>query len=78
MEHPLIGPVDDLTVEQLQSKISNLSKKLTWARANNAYLAHQIEMALETFNNQYRAKQQAMYDQAAKKAQDFSNKIDIS
>jgi len=54
MEHPLIGNVDDMTTEQLQEKISELTKKLGIAlRSGNDHLCNQLRMALETFNNKY-------------------------
>ena len=61
MEHPLIGDISHLNSDELQTRITELGKKLSWARRNNAYLASQLEMALETYNNQYRAKQQEIY-----------------
>lgn len=78
MEHPLIGDISHLNSDELQTRITELGKKLSWARRNNAYLASQLEMALETYNNQYRAKQQEIYDAAMKKGSDFADKIDIS
>ena len=54
MEHPLISIVDDMTTEQLQEKISELTKKLGIAlRTGNGHLCNQLRMALETFNNKY-------------------------
>ena len=54
MEHPLISNVDELTTEQLQEKISELTKKLGIAmRTGNGHLCNQLRMALETFNNKY-------------------------
>jgi len=78
LEHPLIGDISHLNSDELQTRITELGKKLSWARRNNAYLASQLEMALETYNNQYRAKQQEIYDAAMKKGSDFADKIDIS
>ena len=79
MEHPLINDISHLNVDELQTRISELSKKLSWARRSNAQLATQIQMALETYQNQYNQKQQAMYDAATKKSGvDFADKIDIS
>ena len=78
MEHPLISDISHLNADELQTRITELGKKLSWARRNNAYLASQLEMALETYNNQYRAKQQEIYDAAMKKGSDFADKIDIS
>jgi hypothetical protein len=54
MEHPLIANLEDLTVEQLQEKITELNKKLGIAhRAGNTYLYNQVAMALESYQNKY-------------------------
>lgn len=72
MEHPLIGNVDDMTTEQLQEKISELTKKLGIAlRTGNGHLCNQIRMALETFNNKY---QERLRGSSAS----FNDVIDIS
>ena len=79
MEHPLIPNIDNLTLEELQSKVSELTKKLGMAhRMGNAQLRGQVQMALETYQNKYREKQQAQWDAAKKNGPDFSDKIDIS
>lgn len=79
MEHPLITDIDNLTVDELQSKISELQKKLNFAtRSNNGNLATQIRMAIETFSNRYQAKLQAIYDEQNKNSPDHSDKINIS
>lgn len=78
MEHPLIDSIDGLTIEELQSKITDLTKKYSWASRNNAHLASQIAMALETYQNKLRQRQQEQYDAAARTAQDYSDKINIS
>ena len=47
MEHPLINNIGDLTLEELQTKISELNRKLNFAqRTNNGHLASQIRMAI--------------------------------
>lgn len=54
MEHPLIANLDELTVEQLSEKISELTKKLGIAtRTGNYHLCNQIRMALESYQNTY-------------------------
>lgn len=78
MEHPLIHNVDSLTIDELQDRIRDLNRKLSWAMRSNRALANQISMALETYTNKYREKQQAIYDEARKNAPDFGDKIDIS
>jgi hypothetical protein len=79
MEHPLITDIDNLTIDELQGKISELSKKLSFAqRMGNAQLSNQIHMAIETFRNKYQQKMQAMQDKQDKNNPDFSDRIDIS
>jgi hypothetical protein len=78
MEHPLIGNLDDLTLEELQTKIQELTKKRAWALRGNAQLANQIGMALESYQNKYRERQQAMLDKMTRDGPDYSEKIDIS
>jgi len=54
MEHPLIANLDELSNEQLQEKISELTKKLNIAlRTGNGHLCNQLRMALESYNNKY-------------------------
>lgn len=77
MEHPLIGKIDSLTLEELSSKISELNKKLGIAqRTGNAYLCDQLRMALESFNNQYQTKLQESYAKQSGNV-DFGDKINI-
>lgn len=79
MEHPLIGNIDNLELDELQTKINDLTKKLSIAhRMGNAQLVGQIRMALETFQTKHREKQQALWDASKKSGPDFSDKIDIS
>jgi len=79
MEHPLINNIDDLSVEDLQKRISDLNKKLSFAvRSGNAHLAGQIRMALEAFDNKYRQRLQETYDKQSRSGPDFSDRIDIS
>jgi hypothetical protein len=76
MEHPLIGDISKLSIDQLQETIKELSKKLTIAyRSGNSMLAAQVQMALETYQNRYHAVVTEMYKT---KEQEFENKIDIS
>lgn len=54
MEHPLIANLDDLSMEQLSEKISELTKKLGIAsRTGNYHLCNQIRMALESYQTTY-------------------------
>lgn len=79
MEHPLISNIDHLTVDELHTKITELTKKIGIAhRMGNAHLRHQIEMALATYQNRYREKQQELWNQGRDSGNDFGDKIDIS
>jgi hypothetical protein len=78
MEHPLISNLDDVTIEDLGKKISELSKKLAIAqRTGNGYLCDQIRMAMNTYQNKHSQKLQEMYKKETD-GKDFDDKIDIS
>lgn len=77
MEHPLIGNLDELTVEELSSKVNDLKNKLAMAtRSGNGHLCNQIRMALESYQTKYREKLEANYRKQTG-GRDFDNKIDI-
>lgn len=74
MEHPLINDVGNLTEEELQNKVSELTKKyMTAQRMGNAHLCQQISMALETYRNKLQEKYRMK-----KSDDDFDDKIDVS
>jgi hypothetical protein len=82
MEHPLIGPLDELTVEELSTKINELNNKLAIAtRTGNGHLCGQIRMAIESYNFKYQQRVDEQYRKATKQAEDqhlnFDNKINI-
>ena len=72
MEHPLISNLEQLSVDEISTKISELHKKLAIAyRSGNGYVCDQIRMALESY--------QSMYDQKTRKGPTpFDDVIDIS
>jgi nitric oxide reductase large subunit len=80
MEHPFVGKLDHLTVEELQTKLSELYKKLGFvARSGNANLSTQLRMAIESVQAAYQKK----LDEMIPKANDTDDKdpftlIDIS
>ena len=79
MEHPLIGNLDELTVDELSTRVNELSNKLSMAtRSGNGHLCNQIRMAIETFRNKYLQKMQDIQDKQDKNNPDFSDRIDIS
>ena len=79
MEHPLISNLDDLSAEQLQERITELSRKVGIAhRMGNAQLRHQVQMALETYQNKYRERMEQSWQKTDGTDTDFSDRIDIS
>lgn len=61
MEHPFINNLSDQSLEDLQTKISELSGKLTFAyRTGNGPLISQINMALESYRTAYQKKMDEM------------------
>ena len=81
MEHPLVGSLDSLTIDELGSKISELNKKLgIAARMGNADLCNQIRMAIENHQVKLREKSEALFNAKNKdgKGPNFDEIIDIS
>jgi hypothetical protein len=77
MEHPLIGNLDELTVDELGKKVSDLNQKLTMAmRSGNAHLCNQLRMAIESYQNKYQEKVQSTYRKQIEDS-NFNSKIDI-
>ena len=77
MEHPLIGPLDELTLEELGAKVNELGKKLSIAaRSGNGHLCNQIRMAMENYQNMYQTRLQESYRKAQGDS-NFDDKINI-
>lgn len=77
MEHPLINDISGLTMEEIQSKISDLNKKLAFAmQSNNQAMASQLQLVLGSYNEQYRIKIEEMMPKDGKNK--YADKIDIS
>lgn len=63
MEHPFIQSLENKTVEEIQTTISELTGKLTFAyRTGNGPLIHQLQMVLETYRNEYKRKMDALFE----------------
>lgn len=64
MEHPFINDLDKMSLEDIQTKISDLTSKLNFAsRMQNRALMHQITMALESYRNAHSKKMSEMMGQ---------------
>ena len=75
MEHPIINKADlkELSVEELQEKMSSITNKLTFAyRTGNGPLIHQLQMVLETYRNQFTTKMDELFEK-----QNIKSKINI-
>lgn len=78
MEHPLIPNLDNLTLEELGAKVSELHKKLGIAmRSGNGHLCNQIRMVLESYQNKHTAKLQETFNNSDLDKK-FDDIIDIS
>lgn len=57
MEHPFIHNLEDKTLEELQTSISDLTTKLNFAyRTTNGPLINQLNMAIESYRSAYNKK----------------------
>ena len=73
MQHPFINNLSDKTLEELQSTITGLMNKLTFAyRSGNSPLIYQLNMALESYKSAYSQKMDDMMNK-----QKINTKISI-
>jgi hypothetical protein len=73
MEHPFISDLSELSMDDLQEKISELNKRLSFvARMNNTSMYSQLLMVIDSYNNEYNKRMDAMY-----KKYNLSNSIQI-
>ena len=77
MEHPLIGQLRDLSLEQLQGKLQEINKRLSFSyKTGNQALIHQLQLVQSSYQEEYNRK---MQDLMPKDDDDTHNdKIDIS
>jgi len=77
MEHPLISNLDNLKLEELGEKISELNKKLRIAQnTGNGHLCNQIRMALESFQAKHSQRLEETF-KSANLGKNLDDKIDI-
>lgn len=70
MEHPFINDLSLLSLEELQTKITDLNNKLNFAyRTGKGPLIHQISMVIESYRNQYKKKMDEMISKQNLKTQ---------
>ena len=79
MEHPLIPNLDDVKIDELGAKITELNRKLRIAQGmGNGHLCNQIRMAIESYQAKHSQRLQEMYQAANKDlGKNLDDKIDI-
>jgi hypothetical protein len=79
MEHPLIPNLDELKIDELGAKISELNKKLRIAQnMGNGHLCNQIRMAIESYQAKHSQRLQEIYQAANKDlGKNLNDKINI-
>lgn len=76
MEHPLLEELSGLTLEEIQSKISDLNKKLAFAyQMNNQPMINQLNLIMGSYQEAYRKKMDELMPKGD--GDKYSNKIDI-
>lgn len=75
MEHPFVGDLSNLSMEELTEKINSLNNKLAFtSRSMNFSMANQIRMVLEC----YRAELNKQHQKLLEDESAITGKIDIS
>ena len=76
MEHPLLEELSGLTLEEIQSKISDLNKKLAFAyQMNNQPVIQQLNLIMGSYQEAYRRKMDEIMPKGD--GDKYSSKIDI-
>jgi hypothetical protein len=74
MEHPFMPDISDKTVDELQTSMNDLTKKLTFAhRMGQSFMINQIQMVLEGYKTEYAKRMDELY-----KKQNIQNNIQIT
>ena len=74
MHHPFINDLSDKSLEDIQTAIAELNKKLNFAyRIQNGPMINQLRMALESYNFENSRRMDEIY-----KKQNIQNQINIS
>lgn len=74
MEHPFISDLSKLSMDDLQEKITELNKRLTFvARMNNTSMYGQLLMVIDSYNSEYNKRMNEVY-----KKYNLNNTIQIT
>jgi hypothetical protein len=73
MQHPFVGDLSALSLDELQAKIQELTKNLTFVyRTGNQNLVNQLHMVLDSYKAEASKRLDAMY-----KKQNIQDRINI-
>ena len=79
MQHPLVENIDNLSLEEVMSKLNSLREKQRFvSRTGNADLMRQLLMVIECYEGRYQKLMAEFMDQARGNLGDITKKIDIS
>jgi len=74
MQHPFITDLKNKSMEELLKTIADLNQKLNFSyRTQNGALIKQLQMALESYNVEYKSRMDEIY-----KKNKLDNKINVS
>ena len=75
MNHPFVGDLSNLSMEDLVEKVSKLTKNLAFAtRSGNYGMANQIQMVLEDYRSELNRQQRKLLEDD----EAITGKIDIT
>ena len=73
--HPLLGPLDEKTIPELEETISSLTKKIGYmSRMHNQAMLNQLIMVLNSYKSEYNKRQAELIE---KNQSNMKNKIII-
>jgi len=76
IEHPLVGDLSNLTIDELSDKINDLNKRMAYfARTGRYDAANQVQLILNSYRAKYNQRQRELFDETSSTIQ---GKIDIS
>ena len=76
MEHPLLEDLSSLTLDQIQSKISDINKKLAFAyRSGNGSVVAQLQLIMGSYQEAYSKKMDSLMPKGD--GDKYADKIDI-
>jgi hypothetical protein len=74
--HPLVGDLSEKSLEELQTTITNLGNKVSFAsRMHNQAMMNQLIMVLNSYKQEYSKRQAELFN---KKQDNLKSKIDIN